>query len=151
MLKGRFYQALLVKWQCKLRPPKAEESFYDLYTRARLAEEYEKQYAASAEYRNANLPRSQGTKRSQRWDNRSCSHEKQDRQQPSPIATGSEALRASQAQVMQKSRECKCYSCGESGHLHCDCPRRAEAPGRAQTSNTGTVSTTVYPKELTKQ
>ena len=76
LLKGRFYQALLVKWQRKLGPPKPEESFYDLYTRARLAEEYEKQYAASAESRNANLPRSQGTKSSQRSDNRSRGHEK---------------------------------------------------------------------------
>ena len=51
LLKGRFYQALLVKWQRKLGPPKAEESFHDLYTRARLLEEYEKQYAASADSR----------------------------------------------------------------------------------------------------
>ena len=151
LLKGRFYQALLVKWQRKLGPPKAEESFCDLYTRARLAEEYEKQYAASAESRSANLPGSQGTKSSPRSDNRTCGHEKRDRQQPSPTATGSEALRASQGQVMQKSRERKCYSCGESGHLRRDCLRRAEAPGRAQTSNTGTVSTVVHPTELTEQ
>ena len=56
-LKG--YQALLIKWQRKLRPPKVEESFYDLYTCARLSEKYEKEYAASAESRNTNLPRNQ--------------------------------------------------------------------------------------------
>ena len=57
LLKGRFYQALLVKWQRKLGPPKPDESFHDLYTRARLVEEYEKQYAASAESRNTNPSR----------------------------------------------------------------------------------------------
>ena len=42
LLKGWFYQALLVKWQRKLGPPKAEESFHDFYTCARQLEEYEK-------------------------------------------------------------------------------------------------------------
>lgn len=46
LLKGRLYQVLLVKWQHKLGPSKAEEGFHDLYTRTRLLEEYEKQYAA---------------------------------------------------------------------------------------------------------
>ena len=49
LLKAWFYQALLVKWQHKLGLPKADESFHDLYTHARLLEKYEKQYAASAE------------------------------------------------------------------------------------------------------
>ena len=35
MLKGRFYQALLPKWQRKLGAPKPSESFDDLYARAR--------------------------------------------------------------------------------------------------------------------
>ena len=54
-------------------------------------------------------------------------------------------------QATQRVRERKCYSCGESGHFRCDCPRRAEAPGRSQTSNTGTISTTIDPKELSEQ
>ncbi len=41
LLKGRFYQALLVKWQRKLGPPKPEESFHDLFARARMLEEQE--------------------------------------------------------------------------------------------------------------
>ena len=44
LLKGRFYQALLVKWQRKLGPPKTSESFYELYDRARALEEQERQY-----------------------------------------------------------------------------------------------------------
>ena len=35
LLKGRFFQALQVKWQRKLGAPKPEESFQDLYDRAR--------------------------------------------------------------------------------------------------------------------
>lgn len=31
LLKGRFYQALYVKWQCKLGALKPDESFYALY------------------------------------------------------------------------------------------------------------------------
>ena len=38
LLKGRFYQALLPKWQRKLGAPKLEESFTELYDRARMLE-----------------------------------------------------------------------------------------------------------------
>ena len=48
LLKGRFYHALLVKWQRKLGPPKTSESFYELYDRARALEEQERQYVVSA-------------------------------------------------------------------------------------------------------
>ena len=36
LLKGRFFQVLHVKWQRKIGAPKPEESFQDLYNRARL-------------------------------------------------------------------------------------------------------------------
>lgn len=48
LLKGRFYQALQVKWQRKLGCPKPGEDFHDLFACARMLEEHEKQYAASA-------------------------------------------------------------------------------------------------------
>ena len=48
LIKGRFFQALLVKWQRKLEAPKPGETFHELYNRARMIEQYEKQYAASA-------------------------------------------------------------------------------------------------------
>ena len=65
LLKGRFHQALLVKWQRKLGAPKADESFQDLFTRARVLEEHERQYTVSAESRTANLPKSRsGTSKS---------------------------------------------------------------------------------------
>ena len=48
LIKGRFFQALLVKWQCKLEALKPGETFHELYNRAQMVEQYEKQYAASA-------------------------------------------------------------------------------------------------------
>ena len=48
LLKGRFFQALLPKWQRKLGAPKAEESFDELYSRARMTECRDKQYAEAA-------------------------------------------------------------------------------------------------------
>ena len=48
MLKGRFFQVLLPKWQRKLGAPKIDEKVNDLYDRARVIERHEKQYLASA-------------------------------------------------------------------------------------------------------
>ena len=50
LLKGRFFQALLPRWQRKL-VPKPEETFSELYDRARTLEKHEKQYVASAAVR----------------------------------------------------------------------------------------------------
>lgn len=44
LLKGRFFQALHVKWQRKLGAPKMEETFQELCDRARMLEQREKQY-----------------------------------------------------------------------------------------------------------
>ena len=38
ILKGRFYQAILPKWQRKLGAPKTTETFEELYARARTLE-----------------------------------------------------------------------------------------------------------------
>ena len=48
LLKGRFYQALNVKWQRKLGAPKPKETFHELYDRAHMLEQFEKQFAESA-------------------------------------------------------------------------------------------------------
>ena len=60
LFKGRFYQALLVKWQRKLESPKPDESFHDLLARACMLERYEKQYAASAEARKGQMKKHSG-------------------------------------------------------------------------------------------
>ncbi len=48
LLKGRFYQALLPKWQRKLGAPKATETFDDLYARARALERHDQQFNVRA-------------------------------------------------------------------------------------------------------
>ena len=48
MLKGRFFQALLPRWQRKLGAPKIDEKFNVLYDRACVAKRHEKQCLASA-------------------------------------------------------------------------------------------------------
>ena len=60
LVKGRFFQALLPKWQQKLGAPRATESFSDLYDRARTLERHDKQFSASATARGDG--KSKGTK-----------------------------------------------------------------------------------------
>ena len=60
LVKGRFFQALLPKWQRKLGAPRATESFSDLYDRARTLERHDKQFSASATARGDG--KSKGTK-----------------------------------------------------------------------------------------
>ena len=49
LLKGRFFQALNVKWQRKLGAPRPDETFYTLYDRARALKSREKQYSSSSD------------------------------------------------------------------------------------------------------
>ena len=48
LLKGRFFQALHTKWQRKLGAPKPNETFSELYDRARTLERHDKQFTESA-------------------------------------------------------------------------------------------------------
>ena len=117
LLKGRFYQALLVKWQRKLGCPKPDEGFHDLLARARMMEEHEKQFAASALNRHE-------TKRNADGEKRSNPHPKQKdkgnhaEKPPSPSDPSS------------LNSERRCYKCKQTGHLRRDCPSKPEAPGR---------------------
>ena len=47
-VEGTIFQALHVKWKRKLGAPKTDESFKDLYDRARILEQHEEEYAESA-------------------------------------------------------------------------------------------------------
>ena len=51
LLKGRFFQALLPKWQRKVRVPKTGESSDELYGRARTVECHDQQYSEATEER----------------------------------------------------------------------------------------------------
>ena len=49
LMKGRFSQVLLPRWQRKRRIPKPDESFDELFNRARTTEQHEQQYCEVAE------------------------------------------------------------------------------------------------------
>jgi len=131
ILKGRFFQALHVQWQRKLGAPKPNESFKELYDRARILEQHEKQYAASAAARGHSEharrykppgesfrthPRNEGTP----------DEEKENQAGNKQVATG----------------EIVCYTCKPTGHISRFCPqqdKRWEAAGRGSYRNQGTL------------
>ena len=123
LLKGRFFQAIHVKWQRKLGAPKPSETFQELFNRARVLEQHEKQYQESAASR---------------------SGDKQDK----PIRPSSQQKGNGGAQQKYDSErntfykyvpihERTCYNCNKVGHLSRDCKlhtvktkKQWEAPGR---------------------
>ena len=62
LMKGRFFQSLLPKWQRKLGAPKTEETFEDLFNRARTAEKHDQQYSQSAADKNDSRKKSNPNK-----------------------------------------------------------------------------------------
>lgn len=138
ILKGRFYQALLPKWQRKLGAPKTDESFEDLYARARASERHEQQISSG---RRDNLRGKSSTQEeaSVRGDGLSD-------QRTSTVRDTSGAQR--QKVASQESRSSRpghtrtfrddrrksegCFNCGDLGHHKRNCPKLSrEAPGRS--------------------
>ncbi len=114
LLKGRCFQALHVKWQRKLGVPKPEETFPELYDRARVLEHHEKQYEKSAATRSGI---SRSNYRTKEWTN-----------------TKSQ-LEGPRVDPLKSSKVC--FHCKQAGHIARDCPQRGrqpEAPGRSQGS-----------------
>ena len=113
LLKGRFFQALLPKWQRKLGAPKAEESFDELYSRARMTECRDKQYAEAAGKR-----RQTPQKRENDSRNEVAQPEDRDKSQDSGA----------------RGRGVQYNACHKFGHIARYCPnkrgRSSEAPGR---------------------
>ncbi len=127
LLKGRFYQALLVKWQRKLSYPKPDEGFHELLARARMLEEHEKQFALSAQSRNENK---KGSSEHSRRQNKPA--DKRNSTSLLPVNKSSEKE--------ADNHTFRCYSCKQPGHLRKDCPRKTEAPGRTtHGATTGSV------------
>ena len=128
LLKGRFYQALMVKWQRKLGCPKPDEGFHELLARARMLEEHEKQFAVSAQSRNEHKKsHSEGSRKQNRTGDK----------KNLPIVTSNNRKSPDKEPEI---RERRCFRCKQLGHLQKDCPVKTEAPGRsAQTANTGSV------------
>ncbi len=150
LLKGRFYQALLVKWQRKLGCPKPDEGFHELLARARMLEGHEKQFAVSA------LNRS-GTKSGSNERSRKQHAKSSERQAASTTSRTTEKS----AEVGIPS-QFQCYKCKQVGHVRRDCPVRRdtgrnsttgaadkrEAPGRTTQVNTNVVEATSLPARL---
>ena len=126
MLKGRFYQALLPKWQRKLGAPKPSESFDDLYARARAQERHDQQI-------NARQPGEKASKQegSQKKHTESASGSKTHAPRP-----------ASKGTNKPKPRTRGCFNCGDLNHYERNCPKArgaTEASGKSSKVSTLTV------------
>ena len=128
LIKGRFFQALLVKWQRKLEAPKPGETFHELYNRARMVEQYEKQYAASAAAHS-----DQSSKKAERTRKTAATSARDE-------SVKQEQLKSTEPGAGRKvQRGMFCWGCREAGHIKRNCPKKAEAPGRSKVANTAAV------------
>ena len=142
LIKGQFYQALLVKWQRKLGSPKPEETFHDLFARARMLEECEKQFAASANVRSSEYQKKPFNNRVRKPPNSKLKETPAARIQEKPVD-----LESSQP------RERQCFLCKKVGHMRRECPLKTEAPGCSQASSTSVVEvaeSVTRPEDLTE-
>jgi len=128
LLKGRFFQALNVKWQRKLGAPKPEETFYDLYDRARALESREKQYSAGMQraYGGEQLPKvahsyiQKGGQKNQQFGGN-------EQENGSASAKPNSQSGKSSSSNSVSTHQCQCKA---TGHIMQNCPQTAEASGR---------------------
>ena len=153
LLKGRFFQALLPKWQRKLGAPKPEESFAELYDRARMLEKREVQYSDSANVRKDT--KATATPTDQKSDQNKKNQQGKYKFQKSykaPTQTttskeGNVSAGPAQSAPGQKSvgTNKTCFRCKSPSHWAKDCTKqlKAEAPGRGKPSSTTSMITPV--------
>ena len=104
MTKGRFFQALHTRWQRKLGAPCPEETFSQLFERARMFEQHEKQYSEAAASRSDQRPKKAGS-------SKPVPNSTQDSRPPKQV----KPVDASVQPPVQKSR--LCHVCQQPGHL----------------------------------
>ena len=137
LMNGRFFQALLPKWQRKLGAPKTDESFDELFSRARTMECREQQYNDIADERKgkdkAKKADSEPNRGKGSHSRSKVPNEDSDSNSHKPIS-GKSAYRQGQQQHIQ------CRVCGQYGHIarNCNQKRRqgAESPGKQDPGTT---------------
>ena len=150
LLKGRFFQALHVKWQRKLGAPKPQETFRELYDRARTLEQHEKQYVASATSRNDGQKSRRKDEHSNRpsWKNDNKHKERSEAEQESPQSTGSgsrpDRRHNPEGKHGTAHREYRPQRDAESNNA-------PEAPGRSDGSRTAIVGQDSRLEDLTDE
>ena len=135
LLKGRFYQALMPKWQRKLGAPKPSETFDELYARARTLERHDQQINAK---RSDAKPSTHPRVANEGSHQKPTAHDR-------PAGSGSQNHRpAGRGFSMYRPR---CYRCGVLGHIERDCTKqKTESPGKS--SRVATLAAE-KPEELT--
>ena len=130
MLKGRFFQSLLPKWQRKLGAPKLDESFTALYDRARMLEMHDQQYTAAAQARDGKTKGATHGEKGQK----STEQPRQSSQSQKPSGDGASPSVVNRGGMQPKSKF-SCWKCGEMGHLSRHCRKKThEALGSSSKS-----------------
>ena len=106
----------------KIGTPRPDETFDDLFARARMVEECERQFTASAESRPPNKHGKSNPKPKQA--------PKESEGNTSNSINQGEGSRSS-----RPPKQVRCFQCKQLGHRRNECPKRLEATGH-NTSNT---------------
>ena len=140
ILKGRFYQALLPKWQRKLGAPSPSENFDELFARARVVECHDQQYNTGRSGRSQQATPKPNQGSGSQEEPRSSSHSSRRRSRPatsdqkdspSPQAEPTARPMSSRSSMRHTPRR-GCFNCGDPSHFQRDCPKlQPEARGRS--------------------
>ena len=128
IVKGRFYQALLPKWQRKLGAPKTTETFEELYARARMLERHDQQYGANRGESKQPKHTSSGGGELQV----SPDVQKMGSLQNEPSLKGQTVKASGGRSTGRHGGRRGCFHCGELSHIQRNCPQlKPEAVGRS--------------------
>ena len=158
LLKGRFFQALNSKWQRKLAAPKPNETFNELYDRARTLEKHEKQISATAAIKGDTKGSSDHSKQPHGASKPSTFKSQKSSKDQAPQITAHKGVKGNQPtsagsqrrQAYNQPFRGGCFICG-GPHLAKVCPDRganSEAPGRSS-SKSRSAQVTATPTAVT--